>query len=680
MGIKKFFKIKPPEEDTVDQNRDNLLELGISVKNVNKKKRNKFAAYGQFAKDSHEDKVLAPPGYENFKPDDPNDLNKAEIDEEVSEQEEPKKSGLFRRKHKKDKSTDKKDKPYETDSTADPYGLGSTGKWGAQSTDEYDNFNSSYGNYGNYGDYTDKYANNSNNTFSAYNENHFPEKQSSSVRAKAMNSNTYQQNTLDDLNAVPYDNDSPTSNLPTSELQKSNKPSRYNSYTNSGTRSPETKQNSYSEISKKSSSKNATSAPGSNPYASLANDSYATNLPANQYSASAQGYPSRSRRSNIDIDRSGSTVAGTGSKSGYEHDDLNETIPMKPTGSDNTGQEFEFEEPYSSAIANKVAVQEDYTLNDTGQDRFESGGLNDDFDDLNATMYDRPRPQMQQAWQMEDEIQQQTEFQPYDYTEDLNQTIENQQGERGYKTFEEVQREEEERQQQEEDEAVDEIKQEIRFTKQSSVASTRNTLKMAQEAEMSGMNSLGVLGHQSEQLYNVERNLDLMKVQNQVADEKVSELKSLNRSLLAIRMSNPFNSKSRRREREEQLKNRKLEEKLMMEHTSNQIASSTQRIEGALVHNGTSEMGVRERYQRQAVLDRAKKYQFENDEEDDELELEIDRNLDKIQQISGRLKRLAVTAGEELDSQQVRLKNIEENTDETDIKIHMNTTKLAGIR
>ena len=149
---------------------------------------------------------------------------------------------------------------------------------------------------------------------------------------------------------------------------------------------------------------------------------------------------------------------------------------------------------------------------------------------------------------------------------------------KGFKTFDEVQREEEERQQQEEDEAVDELKQEIRFTKQSSVASTRNTLKMAQEAEMAGMNTLGMLGHQSEKLNNVERNLDLIKIQN------------------------------------------------------------------------------------------------------DEMEVEIDRNLSQIQQVSGRLKKLAISAGEEIDAQQQRLDRVENNTDDLDIKINMNTNKLSYIK
>ena len=102
-----------------------------------------------------------------------------------------------------------------------------------------------------------------------------------------------------------------------------------------------------------------------------------------------------------------------------------------------------------------------------------------------------------------------------------------------------------------------------------------------------------------------------MKVQNKVADEKVAELKKLNRSILAVHVSNPFNSKRRRREREEQLKNRKIEEKLMREQTSQQLSQSTQRIEGAMnANNNISE--VRERYQRKNVLEKAKRYQFEN--------------------------------------------------------------------
>ncbi|AET37641.1 Sec9p Ecym_1413 [Eremothecium cymbalariae DBVPG len=248
---------------------------------------------------------------------------------------------------------------------------------------------------------------------------------------------------------------------------------------------------------------------------------------------------------------------------------------------------------------------------------------------------------------------------------------------KGFQTFEEIQREQELKQLQQEDEEVDEIKQEIRFTKQSSVASTRNTLKMAQDAEMAGMNTLGMLGHQSEKLNNVERNLNLMKMQNRVAEDKVGELKKLNRSILAVHVGNPFTNKRRIREAEERIKSQHKNDKTLQEEINSKLQQSTQRIENAMQ---SSESGVRERYQRAQALERAKKFQFENDEADDEMEVEIDRNLDRITQVSGRLKKLAIATGQEISSQKDRIKKIEENADDLDIRIHLNTTRMTNIR
>ena len=87
MGLKKFFKIKPPEEATPEQNKDTLMELGISVKNPSKKRKEKFAAYGKFANDKAEDKVYAPPGYEQYaRPQDElEDLNASPLDVNANE-------------------------------------------------------------------------------------------------------------------------------------------------------------------------------------------------------------------------------------------------------------------------------------------------------------------------------------------------------------------------------------------------------------------------------------------------------------------------------------------------------------------------------------------------------------------------------------------------------------------
>lgn len=616
MGIKKFFKIKPPEEETPEQNRDTLMELGISTKNPQKKRKEKFTAYGNFARDKAEDKVYAPPGYENYGQSSPeeDDLNKSALDGET---EEPGKAPAD---------------PYSVPSGgADPYAVNPNVGYGG---DPYADFQSKsmYNkgqqyhsqNYGGKHAVLDTYTNGSRDN---YNE---PQRYGNGYNGGGGN---------------PYGSDGREA---------------YNRSGSVAQQSSTGPSNSYSSINRSGSlPQNASQGPTSNPYAAIATDSYASGSGSGTSPYGRQRNAAKApARSVKGPGRDGNRLAPTASIAGTV--DLNSSpLDNDDLNNEPRAGEFDFEQG-SKHIKNTVGVEE-LDLNATMNNEYNGDDFNAPYASSDQQQQQAYEPQPQ--WQIEEEEQQ-------DYGAG---------GGRAFKSFEDVQREEEARQQQEEDEAVDEIKQDIRFTKQSSMASTRNTLKMAQEAEMSGMNTLGLLGHQSEKLNNVERNLDLMKVQNKIADDKVAELKKLNRNILAVHVSNPFNSRRRQREREEKIKNRKIEEKLMQEQTSRQLSNSTQRIEGAM--RGNSETGaVRERYQRQQILERAKKYQFENDEEDDMMEVEIDRNLDQIQQISGRLKKLAIATGDELDSQQKRVNNIEDSTDDLDIKIHLNTTRLSGIR
>ena len=652
MGLKKFFKIKPPEEATPEQNKDTLMELGISVKNPNKKRKDKFAAYGKFANDKAEDKVYAPPGYEQYaRPQDElEDLNSSPLDANANEATAGPTKGSSGMQNGRNGA--------ESNSVQDPYAIENDDY--RYDDDPYAKFQANRSNGGssaNASAYSDFGGGGYNGTsLNSYNNGGSYSNQSSSkswMNANSSNSLNQSSSTLNARSSkqlrqppVPTSSDSPLvdQKSPSSNpiQEKRNPYANMNSYGSA-----------YDSNTNKPGSIRHGSSKNANPYASMTNDSYSNgnvNRSANPYSSRSVRQPQYQQ---APITYTPSFIASNEAAPNSEVD-LNE----EPRAG-----EFDFEEVYADKSAENRAALDEPDLN--------AVVTNDDSIDLNASEVDHhSRQQQQQQWFMGEQQQQQQDF---------NATNDQYADQRGYKTFEEIQKEEEARQQQEEDEAVDEIKQEIKFTKQSSVASTRNTLKMAQDAERAGMNTLGMLGHQSEQLNNVEGNLDLMKVQNKVADEKVAELKKLNRSILAVHVSNPFNSKRRRREREEQLKNRKIEEKLMREQTNQQLSQSTQRIEGAMnANNNISE--VRERYQRQNVLEKAKRYQFENDEEDDEMELEIDRNLDQIQQVSNRLKKMALTTGKELDSQQKRLNNIEESTDDLDINLHMNTNRLAGIR
>ncbi|EJT46186.1 hypothetical protein A1Q1_05294 [Trichosporon asahii var. asahii CBS 2479] len=95
-----------------------------------------------------------------------------------------------------------------------------------------------------------------------------------------------------------------------------------------------------------------------------------------------------------------------------------------------------------------------------------------------------------------------------------------------------------------EDEEIEGIKQSMRETKQDSLQSTRNALRMAREAEETARGTMARLGDQSERLANSERHLDMAKANNQRAEDKAQELKVLNRSI--FRPAIVFNKEGKR--------------------------------------------------------------------------------------------------------------------------------------
>ncbi|CUM53864.1 Protein transport protein SEC9 [Debaryomyces fabryi] len=230
-----------------------------------------------------------------------------------------------------------------------------------------------------------------------------------------------------------------------------------------------------------------------------------------------------------------------------------------------------------------------------------------------------------------------------------------------------------------EDEEVEAIKQDIRFVKQESVGSTRNTLRMAQEADASATNTLGMLGSQSERLYNAELNLLLADTQSKIADQKVKDLKRYNRSIFVPAYGNPFNKKSRLRQQEMQIKAEKAQEKYLRDTNRKEMYASEQRIKQGINQNATNS-DIHQKYRNERDLEAAKRYQFENDSEDDEMEKELASNLDQIGLYSKKLQSSALTMGKEVDSQNQRLGKIEEDADRLDINVHMNSARLNNIR
>ncbi|CCF59872.1 hypothetical protein KAFR_0I00910 [Kazachstania africana CBS 2517] len=611
MGLKKFLKIKPPKEATVEENRQNLMDLGISVKNPNKKKTTRFDAYGKFANDRRTDRSYAPEGYAPSEI----DLNKSELDSVSNFDEVP--QDLKLQTHKHDSSRENSKEPTRVQTTYDPFAVNTDVE--SFASNPYTSFKTNMMKSND----TNKNVSNAERTAIRSQDPY-----SMSDRRTAPSQDPYsmpdRRTTVPQQKAYNYGGNS--------SVSTNNDPYRINSFS-------EARNNVYQNRITPTASRDNSPAPTKNPYSSMSSSrsNPYSNLNAANFTANPYGDSSSYKDANV-YDNSNS------SQNVYVKKQDNISLNLNATQSELFGSRNDTRTPMSSF---------NYDPDDD---------LNNVIDEYN---YDSQSMQQQQQLQEQEtfDLNQEPEVQEYDN--------------KGYVTFDDMNN----IQQEQEDEEIDQIKQEIRFVKQSSLASTKNTLKMAMDAEKAGMNTLGLLGHQSEKLNTIETNLDLIKVQNVTAEDKVSELEKLNRSIFAVHVGNPFNSRRRRREKEDTLRNRKIQENFMIEETNKSLYASTHRIENAM--NGTDKSAsssMQQKYKRDEILQRAKAYQFENDEEDDDVEIEIDRNLDKIKQVSGRLRKLAIAAGDEVDAQRSRLMKIEEGTESLDIKLHMNSTRLANIK
>ncbi|KAH8815129.1 hypothetical protein F5884DRAFT_771216 [Xylogone sp. PMI_703] len=228
-----------------------------------------------------------------------------------------------------------------------------------------------------------------------------------------------------------------------------------------------------------------------------------------------------------------------------------------------------------------------------------------------------------------------------------------------------------------EEEDIQATKQQIRFMKQEDVASTRNALRIAAQAEETGMATLARLGAQGERIYNTEKNLDLAANHNRIAEEKAKELKTLNRSMFAVHVSNPFTASQRRADRDQEIIDKHRSEREQRDATRQAAFQGQQRMEGAF--KDLQREGYRPQQTKASLAERSK-YQFEADSEDEEMENEIDANLNALGSAAGRLNALARATGKEVDEQNKRIDIIIQKSDRVDDQIAMNRARLDRIR
>lgn len=175
----------------------------------------------------------------------------------------------------------------------------------------------------------------------------------------------------------------------------------------------------------------------------------------------------------------------------------------------------------------------------------------------------------------------------------------------------------------------------------------------------------------------MDRNLDLSKAYSDRASNQASELKQLNRSIFIPVVKNPFTKSSRERKamakinRDQEAHQKERDDIRQFEYESSARYENTQRK----VNN----LGKEEFRQGRTQSDR-RRYQFEPDEEDDAIEDEIDSNLDLLGDATARLRTMAVSMNEELDSQNKQLNKLSKKVDPISSKLMSTTYTLDSTK
>ncbi|BGP21351.1 plasma membrane SNARE protein [Rhodotorula toruloides] len=231
----------------------------------------------------------------------------------------------------------------------------------------------------------------------------------------------------------------------------------------------------------------------------------------------------------------------------------------------------------------------------------------------------------------------------------------------------------------EEDEEVEGIKQQMRFVKQESLASTRNALRIARETEETARATLDRLGEQSDRIANTERHLDLAKAHNDRAVDETKELEALNRSI--FRPTFTFNKQAKRDREERRLLDRHNAEKSEREQVRREQYESRQRIDNAFNRmDRDAENAAGAKARAKARGSERTRYQFEAAASDDEIEDEMDDNLNNLAHVTGNLSLLAKAMGTEVDGQNKKLGRITDKADVLDNKIIRSTQHLGRIK
>ncbi|KAG6028966.1 hypothetical protein E4U41_000521 [Claviceps citrina] len=214
-----------------------------------------------------------------------------------------------------------------------------------------------------------------------------------------------------------------------------------------------------------------------------------------------------------------------------------------------------------------------------------------------------------------------------------------------------------------------------RQIQQESSSSVSRSVQMARQANEIGQATLARLGAQGERLHNTEKNLDLAANQNKIAQDRAAELKTLNRSMFAVHVNNPFTSRQRQQRADDEVMSRHRAEREQRETTRREAFSANQRLESTF--KDIDAAGRPPRAQRKKDYG---KFNLEDEEGADELEDQIDDGLTELEGQVSMMNMVGRAIGKEVDAQNNQIERIMGKSDAVDDATRMNRERLARIR
>ncbi|KAI1142820.1 hypothetical protein F5Y05DRAFT_408269 [Hypoxylon sp. FL0543] len=223
---------------------------------------------------------------------------------------------------------------------------------------------------------------------------------------------------------------------------------------------------------------------------------------------------------------------------------------------------------------------------------------------------------------------------------------------------------------------IDDIKHKIKEETESTIQTAHNVIHYINVANETSDQTLARLGAQGERLNYTESLIDKGSMQSREAEEGTKKLKSLNRSMFAVHVGNPFTAKKRTAEAEQRVIEQNQADRELREATRKEGYLGNQRMETAFREVEASKK--KNVYQRQSAAERSK-YEFEADPNDDA----EDRLDDAFELMHGGLSTLhtkAVIMGDEVAIQNKVIDRIGSKSDKLSDATAVQTRRLKTIR